>query len=124
MTQPLSTTVSPGQRTISVLMESGEIERFALHQTRDGDVYWRRDTFAADAGVPSGAVWLAHGGRLSVGQVVDLVPACANHVIAWTREEIELGPNLPDADVFVRVVRADALRRLDRELAVAFPAAA
>jgi hypothetical protein len=121
MSGTLSTTVSPTQRTISVLLESGEIERVALHETRDGDLYWRRDTYA---GIQTGAAWLAHGGRLTVGQVLALVPACAKHVIAWTEEEIETGSELPDADVFVRASRADALRRLGAELTAAIPAAA
>jgi len=117
----LSTTVSPTQRTISVLLESGEIERFALHQTREGDLFWRRDTYA---GIQSGSAWLAHGGRLTVGQGIAHLPACAKQVIAWTEEEIEIGTALPDADVFVRAARADALRRLGAELSAALSAAA
>ena len=117
MSHSLSTTISPSQRSISVLLESGETERYALAQSRDGDVYWRQDTFAASA-------WVGHGGRLTVGQVLARVPGCERQVVAWTREEIELGPDLPDADMFVRAIRADALKRLARELDAAFPAAA
>jgi hypothetical protein len=117
MSSALTTTVSPTQRTISVLLESGETERYALAQTREGDLFWRQDTFA-------GAAWVGHGGRLTVGDVVARVPSCARHVVAWTRAEIELGADLPDADVFVRAIRRDALARLTRELVTALPSAA
>ncbi len=124
MNDPLGTTVSPLQRTIGVRLSTGEIERYALTQTREGDVFWRQDWFAADTGAPSGGAWVGHGGRLTVGEVVERLPACARQIVQWTREEIELGAALPDADMFVRAVRADALKRLDRELAAALPAAA
>jgi hypothetical protein len=124
MSDTIGTNVSPTQRAISVLLDSGKTERYALAQTREGDVFWRHDTFAADAGAPSGTAWVGHGGRLTVGQVLARVPSCERHVVRWTREEIELGVELPDADMFVRAVRSDALRRLSRELDAAFPAAA
>jgi hypothetical protein len=117
MSQTLTITANPSRRTISVLLESGETERFALAQSRLGDVFWRQDTFAGDA-------WLAHGGRRTVAEVVAQLPSCRALVRDWTQAEIELGSDLPDADVFVRHERAEALRRLDRELAVALPDAA
>jgi hypothetical protein len=80
MSQPLSGTVSPARRAVSILLESGATERFALVEGADGDVGWRHDTFAADD-------WLAHGGRLTVGDVVARVPDCGRHVVAWTRAE-------------------------------------
>ena len=124
MPDSLGTTISPLQRTIGVLLATGETERYALAQTREGDVFWRQDWFAADAGAPSGEAWVGHGGRLTVAEVVERVPDCARQVRDWTREEIELGADLPGADVFVRAIRADALRRLERELAAALPSAA
>jgi hypothetical protein len=117
MSHSLTTTVSTSQRAISVLLESGQTVRYALAQSREGDVFWRQDTFAA-------GTWVGHGGRLSVGEVLARVPSCERQVVAWTREEIELGTALPDADMFVRAIRADALKRLERELDAAFPAAA
>jgi hypothetical protein len=124
MSEILATTVSPAQRAISVLDESGETARYALAESREGDVFWRLDVFDGDAGGVSAGAWLRHGGRLTVGEVMALVPSCARQVADWTRDEIELGPDLPGADVFVRAARADALRRLGRELAAAVPAAA
>jgi hypothetical protein len=120
----LATTVSPAQRAISVLDDSGETARYALAETRDGDVFWRLDIFDGDAGGVSAGAWLRHGGRLTVGEVMASVPSCARHVATWTRHEIEMGADLPGADLFARAVRADALRRLGRELAGAVPAAA
>ena len=111
----ISTTVSTPTRSINVLLETGTTERFALVQASNGDVHWRHDRFGmSDFGDPR---WLGHVGRLTVGDVLEQVPSCERHVIAWTREEIEAGPDEAGFDIFQRDTRRRALERLSAELA-------
>ena len=111
----ISTTVSTPTRSISVLLETGTTERFALVQASSGDVYWRHDLFGLRDG--GGPKWLGHVGRLSVSEVLARVPTCERHVIAWTHEEIEAGPDEAGFDIFQRDARRRSLERLAAELA-------
>ena len=114
--ETISTAVSIVHRSISVLYDTGDTIRYALAQSPDGEVFWREDTFGPDADGVAGKVWLSHGGRLSVADVCARVPQCSRDVMRWTQLEIEAGPDLPDGDVFTRMIRADALARLRDEL--------
>ena len=110
----ISTTVSTPTRSINVLLETGTTERLALVQASSGDVHWRHDRFGLGHRGPE---WLGHVGRLTVAEVLARVPDCERHVIAWTREEIEAGPDEVDFDIFQRDARRRALERLAAELA-------
>jgi hypothetical protein len=67
--------------------------------------------------------WVGHVGKLPVGEVVDRIPSCTRHVLAWTREEIEAGSELPELDIFRRDVRSRSLMRLSAELSTVRAAA-
>lgn len=115
----ISTTVSMFNRSINVLVSSGETERFALVPAGGGELFWRHDTFGADDDSGRASQWLAHGGRLTVGQVLARVPQCRREVLRWTREEIEAGPHHFDLDLFEQHARQASLARLADELAAA-----
>jgi hypothetical protein len=115
----MSTTVSVLTRSISVLLESGESERLALVRTPEGDVHWRHDLFGAYDERSGSQPWIAFFGRLTVDQVLALVPQCEREVVLWTREEIECGPDDVDGDIFVKAARREALAALDAQLASA-----
>jgi hypothetical protein len=111
----ITTTVSSLHRTISLGHEDGAVVRYALVRDRHGDVFWRHDVFDAAKGMR----WVAHGGRVTVGQVLSSAPQCARDVRRWTEQEIEEGPDAADVDVLARASRAEALQRLAQELAAA-----
>jgi hypothetical protein len=113
----VSTTVSILTRSISVLLESGDTERFALVRLPNGDVHWRHDLFGVFDEATGGRPWIAHRGQLTVGEVAAQVPHCERHVVAWTRDEIDCGPDDADGDIFVRDVRRRALAALEAQLA-------
>jgi hypothetical protein len=110
----ISTNVSVSTRSINVLLHTGVTERFALAQATNGDVFWRHDEFVLGE---EGPEWTGHVGRLTVGEVVARVPTCERQVVAWTREEVESGPDEPGFDIFRRDQRRRALERLTGELA-------
>ena len=114
MNTRLQTTVSVAQRTIIVRSANGVDERYALFRFARGEVYWRLDEFSGldDLGQPR---WIAHGGRLSVGQVIGHLPDQARTIADWTRKEIALGTVVAD-DIFSAMVREDALAQLQAEL--------
>ena len=118
----ISTTVSPRQRTINLLLESGETDRYALIRRPNGDVHWSLDTFTREH-VGDPLRWTRHGGRLTVGEVLDRLPSCRRDVVRWTLEEIEDGPDSLDVDIFGRDARRRALERLAAELHAADAAA-
>ena len=111
----ISTTVSRRERTINLLLESGDTDRYALIRRPSGDVHWSLDTFTRH-GVGEPLQWTRHGGRLTVGEVITRVPGCRRDVVRWTTEEIEDGPDTVDVDIFGRDVRRRALERLAAEL--------
>src|SRR5687767_4353565 len=95
----ITTTVSVASRAINVLLDNGETERYALAEAGDGDLFWRQDTFGPAEDDVSGKVWLRHGGRLSVGQVMDQAPQCKREIRRWTLEEIEAGEAIAEGDL-------------------------
>jgi hypothetical protein len=115
----MATTVSVRTRSISVLLESGDSERLALVRTPEGDVHWRHDLFGRIDDATGTSPWLAHFGKLTVEQVLALVPHCERVVVEWTRDEIDCGPEDVDGDIFVQHARRDALAALDAQLAAA-----
>ena len=115
----ISTTVSMFNRSINVLVSSGETERFALVPGAGGELHWRHDTFGADDHAGRASEWLAHNGRLTVAEVVARAPQCRREVLRWTREEVEAGPDVFELDMFEQAVRREALARLAAELAAA-----
>lgn len=119
MSLVINTTTSGLQRTIQLLLDTGEVERFALARRRDGGVAWRHDTFMADGTAPGAQSWVAHGGRVTVAEVLARVPKCRREIIDWTRDEIADGADGPDLDIFRRAERAKDLALLDAELRAA-----
>jgi len=119
----VTTTVSVASRAINVLLDNGETERYALAEAADGDVFWRHDTFGPADEDASGKVWLRHGGRLTVAEVIARVGRCSREGRRWTAEEIEAGDLLVDADLFKRARRREALALLADELRAADPSA-
>jgi hypothetical protein len=118
----LSTTVSPRHRTIHLLLESGDTDRYALVRRPNGDVHWSLDTFTREhPGDPW--QWAGHTGRLTVAEVLAQIPGCRRDVVRWTHEELEDGPDAVDVDIFARDVRRRALERLGAELAALPPEA-
>ena len=115
----ITTTVSVASRAINVLLDSGETERYALAEAGDGDLFWRNDTFGPAEDDASGKVWLRHGGRLTVDQVIEQVGQCEREIRRWTLEEIEAGEVTVDGDLFTRAIRRAALERLAAELGAA-----
>jgi hypothetical protein len=114
----VSTTVSVLTRSINVLVDDGKTERFALVRGNNGEVHWRHDVFGPrdDHGQTP---WIDHSGRLTVGEVLERIPKCARDVRRWTRDEIELGADDGDVDIFSREVRRRSLDRLADELGAA-----
>ena len=118
----LSTTVSPRHRTINLLLDSGDTDRYALVRRPNGDVHWSHDTFTREhPGDP--LQWSGHTGRLTVGEVLARIPGCRRDVLRWTTEELEDGIDAIDVDIFARDARGRALQRLAAELAAAEAAA-
>ena len=115
----VNTTTSGLQRTIQVVLDTGEVERFALARRRDGGVAWRHDTFTTEGGAPGAETWIAHNGRLTVAGVVARVPSCRREILEWTRNEIADGAHDFDLDIFTRAVRIEDLARLELELRAA-----
>ena len=124
MSSVVNTTRSSLQRTIQVLLDTGEVERYALARRRDGGVAWRQDTFTSDGGAPGADTWIAHGGRVTVAEVLHRIPSCRRDVLEWTRHEIADGPDDPDLDLFSRATRVEDLARLEAELRAAMAAQA
>lgn len=120
----ITTTVSVASRAINVLLDNGETERYALAEAGDGDLFWRHDTFGPAEDDASDKVWLRHGGRQTVGQVMERVPQCRREIRRWTLEEIEAGEATTDGDLFTRAIRREALARLAAELGAADAAVA
>lgn len=112
----INTTTSGLQRTIQLLISSGEVERYALARRRDGGVAWRHDTFDGDGSAPGVETWIAYGGRVTVGQVLDRVPSCRREILEWTRNEIAEGTDDPSLDLFSRAERQSSLALLEAEL--------
>ena len=115
----VNTTTSGLQRTIQVVLDTGEVERFALARRPDGGVAWRHDTFTTEGGAPGAGTWIAHNGRLTVAGVLARVPSCRREILEWTRNEIDDGADDFDLDIFSRAVRRDDLVRLEVELRAA-----
>jgi hypothetical protein len=112
----ISTTVSPSHRAITLLLNTGETARYALVRRSTGDVHWSSDTFVVDEREGTGLQWERHHGRVTVGEVLRVVPQCARDIERWTREELEEGADLPDLDIVKREKRRRALARLREEL--------
>jgi hypothetical protein len=108
-TRSLTTTVSARQRTISVLLETGVTERYCLMRRTSGEVRWVLDSFKNGA-------WTAHGGTLTVADVVERIPDAARDVIRWTEREVEDGVDVVEVDLFSRERRRECLARLASEL--------
>ncbi len=106
----LSTTVSARERSVSVLHESGVTERYCLLRRPNGEVRWVLDSF-------EDGTWTAHGGVLSVGDVIARVPDAARDVVRWTEQELEAGIDVVEVDLFSRDRRKRSLERLANELA-------
>jgi hypothetical protein len=118
----ISTTVSSRERSISVLLENGLTERYAHLRRPNGGVSWTLDQFTREmAGGP--LVWAAHGGTLTVAEVLERIPGARRDVLRWTQEELDDGPDILEVDIFSRENRRRALERLAYELAVADRAA-
>ncbi len=106
-------------RSINILVATGETERFALVPGAGGELHWRHDVFGADDHAGRASQWLAHHGRLTVGEVLSRVPHCRREVLRWTREEVDAGPDMFELDLFEQAERREALERLAAELAAA-----
>ena len=119
MPEPIHTTVSVAQRTITQLLTDGRTVRYALAATSDGDVYWRQDTFAAADDLIQPLRWLSHEAPLTVAAVVAAVPKCEDTIRAWTRAEIEDAFAGADLDALGRERRARAIVRLREQLRAA-----
>ena len=82
-----------------------------------GSVWWRADTFSAPEHPREPERWIAYRGELTVGEVASRLPGHAREVLAWTRTEIENGPDVLEIDdPAVRDRRARSLERLRGEL--------
>lgn len=115
----VGTTTSGLQRTIQLVMDTGEVERFALARRPDGGVAWRHDTFTTEGGAPGADTWIGHTGRVPVAEVLTKVPGCRREIIEWTRNEIADGAYDFDLDIFTRAVREQDLATLEAELRAA-----
>jgi hypothetical protein len=112
----ITTKVSSQHRTITLLLDSGETARYALIRRPTGQVAWFYDTFRPEVG--GGPLqWASHGGRVTVGEVLALVPAARRDILRWTDEELEDGADLIELDIFARDVRAKWLAQLAAERA-------
>ena len=114
---PIHTTVSHGQRAITVLRADGRSDRYALARVADGHVGWRLDTFAPSDDPFQPLRWVDHQ-SLSVAEVLAAVVRCGRVVREWTEDEIALGPDSPD-DGTIHRERARSLERLRDELRAA-----
>ncbi len=109
------TTARLSHRTITVSHSGGRDERYALFRFNDGDVGWRLDVFRIPDDPREPAGWTESHGRLTVGEVVDRLPAHAEAIREWTRKEIALGTVVAD-DIFSAMTREQALARLSTEV--------
>jgi hypothetical protein len=110
----ITTKISAQHRTITLVLGSGDTARYALIRRPNGQVGWFYDTFRPeDGGGP--LQWATHGGRVTVGDVLAMVPAARREILRWTTEELEDGPNLLELDIFARDTRRRALETLEAE---------
>jgi hypothetical protein len=113
----IAITASPAKRAITVFRSDARTDRYALHRFPDGSVWWRADTFTSPEHPRDPERWIAYRGELTVSEVVSLVPGHTREVIAWTRSEIENGPDVLEADdLDIRERRVRSLERLRGEL--------
>lgn len=117
MATPIQTTVAVAHRSISQLQPDGTTRRYSLARLGNGDVFWRRDTFAAPSGPTEPMRWLDHHGPMTVADVMQAAPGCERVIRTWTRTEIAAG--VADAEWLTEDRRAAALTRLAEELAAA-----
>jgi hypothetical protein len=120
----IATTASPAKRAITVMRSDARTDRYALHRFPDGSVWWRGDSFTAPEHPREPERWVAYRGELTVSEVLSLLPGHAREVLAWTRTEIENGPDVLEADdPDVRDRRARSLERLRGELEAVYASA-
>src|SRR3954465_9041045 len=113
----IATTAIPSTRLIVVLRSDAKSDRYSLHRFSDGAVAWRCDTFTAPEHHAEPARWIAYGGELTVGQVIDRFAEHRKAVIEWTRHEIKSGVEVGGLhDPVVAQRRALSLERLAAEL--------
>jgi hypothetical protein len=116
VTEPIHTSISVVQRTITQLLANGRTVRYTLAPASDGDVYWRQDTFAPADHPIQPLRWLSHQGPLTVAAVVAAVPQCREAIRAWTQAEVDDALAATDLDETARRRRAAAVTRLREQL--------
>jgi hypothetical protein len=99
-------------RTITQLLPNGRTVRYALAPTRDGDVYWRQDTFASAEDPVQPLRWISHQGPLTI----EAVPQCQEAIRAWTQAEIDDSFAAADLDEVAQQRRTTAYVRLQDQL--------
>ena len=113
----VATHAFPSKRLIVVLRSDAKSDRYALHRFQDGSVSWRADTFTAPDHPAEPECWIAYRGELTVGQVIERVPAESGVVLDWSRAEIASGIELGGLEnVHVAERRARSLERLKNEV--------
>lgn len=116
VTEPIHTTISVVQRTITQLLANGHTVRYTLAPASDGDVFWRQDTFAPADHPTQPQRWLSHQGPLTIAAVVAAVPQCREAIRAWTQAEVDDALAATDLDETARRRRAAAVTRLREQL--------
>src|SRR3954453_15564972 len=109
----VATSAIPSMRLIVVLRSDEKSDRYSLHRFREGSVSWRRDTFTAPQHHAEAGTWIAYGGELTVGQVIERFPDHKRAILEWTRYEINVGVDVPDVqNPQARELRTRSLERL------------
>src|SRR3954469_11764535 len=121
----VATSAIPSMRLILVLRSDEKSDRYSLHRFREGAVSWRRDTFTAPQHYAEPGTWIAYGGELTVGQVIERFPDHRRAILEWTRYEINIGADVPDVPTpEARDLRPRSLERLREQLEAASAVAA
>jgi hypothetical protein len=121
----VATSAIPSMRLIVVLRSDEKSDRYSLHRFYGGSVSWRWDTFTAPQHHAEAGTWIAYGGELTVGQVIERFPDHRRAILEWTRYEINIGVDVADVnDARARELRAQSLERLREELEAASAGAA
>ena len=116
----IATSAVPAKRLIVVLRSDEKSDRYSLHRFSEGSVSWRRDTFTAPQHYAEPGTWIAYGGELTVGQVIERFPDHRRAILEWTRYEINIGVDVPDVNgPEARELRTRSLERLREELEAA-----
>src|SRR3954453_13217878 len=121
----IATSAVASMRLILVVRSDEKSARYSRPRFREGAVSWRRDTFTAPQHYAEPATWIAYGGELTVGQVIERFPDHRRAILEWTRYEINIGVDVPDVqNPQARELRTRSLERLREQLEAASAVAA